>query len=118
MHEVDGGKTIRIILRDCACSHLDDPEFGELVVQALCEHLGMTQVGAPLTQSIPPGLSCVLIIAESHLCIHTWPESSSVRAIIDCCVDFDHDDAAEWLKKAYGAERYEYSIANGLRRRC
>lgn len=110
MHEVDGGKTIRIILRDCACGRLSDPVFTESIIQALCGFLGMTQVGMPFTQSIPPGLSCVLIIAESHLCIHTWPESASVRVIIDACVDFDHDSAVEWLRVAYGAEKYEYSI--------
>ena len=110
MHEVDGGKTIRIILRDCACGRLSDRVFTESIIQALCDFLGMTRVGEPVTRLVPPGLSCVLIIAESHLCVHTWPESSSVRVIIDCCVDFDHDSASEWLKVAYGAERYEYSL--------
>ena len=115
MHEVDGGKTIRIILRDCACGRLSNQAFVESIVQAFCSFLGMAQVGEPFTQSIPPGLSSVLVIAESHIAFHTWPETYSVRVIIDACVDFDHDAAAEWLKAAYGAERYEYSLTWRLR---
>lgn len=104
---VDGGKTVRIILRGCD-DRLADQFFNERVLTGLCRYIGMTQIGMPFTQVIPPGLSSGLIIAESHLFIHTWPESSSVRVVIDSCVDFNHDAAAEWLKLAYSAEGYTY----------
>ena len=110
MPNVDGGKTIRIILRDCV-TNLSDVETADWTIRSLCRFLNMTQIGEPFAQAIPPGLSCGLIIAESHLFIHTWPESSSVRVVIDSCVDFDHNAAAEWLKDVYGADRYEYSLA-------
>lgn len=108
---VDGGKTARIILRACgatASGGLIDMEFNEWIIRRLCEFLNMTPVGTALSQSIPPGLSCGLIIAESHLFIHTWPESSSVRVVIDSCVDFDHAAAADWLREIYNAEECEY----------
>lgn len=111
MHEADGGKTIRIILRDCACGRLSDPWFTEAIIQALCSVMGMTPVGEPFTRPVPPGLSCGLVIAESHLFIHTWPETSSARVVIDSCVDFDHNAAAEWIRAAYGAEKYTYAMA-------
>ena len=111
MHEVDGGKTVRIVLRDCNTVHdgaLTDTGFNEWVLKCLCDLLGMTPIGSAFSQPIPPGLSCGLVIAESHIFIHSWPESSSVRIVIDSCVDFDHDAAAEWLKQIYEAGAYEY----------
>jgi len=114
MPDVGGGKTVRIVLRGCevaANGGLSDSDMVEWDISRLCEFLGMSRVGDPFTHSIPPGLSCGLVIAESHLFIHTWPEDSSVRVIIDSCVDFDHNAAADWLQVVFGAERYEYSIA-------
>jgi len=111
MHNVDGGKTVRVILKDCNTLHngsLTDVEFNEWVLKRLCEFLGMTPVGTAFSQQIPPGLSCGLVIAESHIFIHTWPESASVRVVIDSCVDFDHDAASEWLKEIYEAGAYTY----------
>jgi S-adenosylmethionine/arginine decarboxylase-like enzyme len=107
MPDVDGGKTARIILYDTE----DIPEArAARAVLDLCHYLGMTAIGGPVTHRIEPGFSCVLVIAESHIAIHTWPETSSVRVVIDCCVDFDQDSAAVWLQDAFGAERYTYSL--------
>jgi len=105
MHAVDGGKTVRIVLRGCETG-LSDASFIEWAIASLCEHLGMTPVGPPVMREIPPGLSCVLVIAESHIAVHTWPETSSVRVVIDCCVEFDYDAAVGWLRDAFGAESY------------
>jgi S-adenosylmethionine/arginine decarboxylase-like enzyme len=113
MHEVDGGKTARIVLHQCETLEnggLSDRDFNELILLQLCDHLRMTQIGLPFTQAIPPGLSTGLVIAESHLFIHTWPEDASVRVVIDSCVDFDHNETADWLKEIYGAQGYSYHI--------
>ena len=114
MPDVDGGKTVRIILRDCdmADGQLSSQRFVEWVITGLCNYLAMTMIGGdPFTRPIPPGLSTVLVIAESHIAIHTWPETASVRVVIDCCVDFNHNAAADWLKDIFGAVKYEYSVA-------
>jgi S-adenosylmethionine/arginine decarboxylase-like enzyme len=114
MPDVDGGKTVRIILRGCDAhgnGGLSDPSLAQWAILNLCEFLGMTRVGDPVVRALPPGLSCGLVIAESHLFIHTWPETASVRVIIDSCADFDHNVAADRLQMIFGAERYEYSIA-------
>lgn len=110
MHNADGGKTARIVLYRCdtvAHGGLSDHGFIEWALAGLCSRLGMTAIGDLVTRAIPPGLSCVLVIAESHLAIHTWPESSSVRVVIDSCVDFDHKAAADWLKDTFAAVTYD-----------
>jgi S-adenosylmethionine/arginine decarboxylase-like enzyme len=108
-HPVDGGRTARIILRGCSAG-LSDVGFNELMIRMLCDHLGMTPIGQPFTQEIPPGISTGLIIAESHLFIHTWPESCSVRVVIDSCADFDHEAAGAWLAARFSASVCEVHV--------
>jgi S-adenosylmethionine/arginine decarboxylase-like enzyme len=109
MPKVDGGKTVRIVLRGCgetAAGGLSDQGFVEWSAIELCRVLGMTAIGDTVTRVIAPGLSTVLVIAESHIAIHTWPESSSVRVIIDSCVDFNDKAAAEWLNDTFSSAAY------------
>lgn len=49
----------------------------------------------------PHGVSGVVVIAESHLSIHTWPESG--YAAVDCYTCGDHTDP--WRACEYAAER-------------
>jgi len=105
MPEVDGGKTVRIILRRCETEL--SKSFIEWTTLRLCDYMGMTWVGDPVTRTILPGLSAVLVIEESHIAVHTWPESASVRVVIDSCVDFDHEATARWLKGIFEAAEYD-----------
>lgn len=105
MHSADGGKTARIILYDVPAGCLDSWHHNEWVVSALCKHIGMTQVCQPIICAIPPGLSAGIVIAESHIFVHTWPEESAVRVIIDSCVDFSLPSAVRFLCDAYHTEK-------------
>jgi S-adenosylmethionine decarboxylase len=49
------------------------------------ERAGATVVGS-LTHGFPDaGLTCVLILKESHAVIHTWPETGTVNVDIFSC---------------------------------
>ena len=53
----------------------------------------------------PQGVSGVIVLAESHISIHTWPETG--YAAMDFYTCGDHTDpwlAAEYAAKAFGAE--------------
>lgn len=55
----------------------------------------------------PHGVSGVVVIAESHLTIHTWPEYGYAAVDVFTCGDqIDPQDAASFLKDALGAQRY------------
>ena len=70
--------------------------------------IGATIVASRFHAFAPHGLSGVIVIAESHLAIHTWPE-------FDCaCVDLFTCSAAmvpgpglEYLRAAFAAGRVE-----------
>lgn len=45
------------------------------------------------------GISGFVVIAESHLAIHTWPEHNYVNADLSCCREFDADVVAVELRE-------------------
>ena len=71
--------------------------------------IGMTKVAPPqvfrYTGSKPDdwGVTGVVIIAESHISIHTFPDRRYVNIDIFSCKDFDHQRAVSELK-----ERFEF----------
>jgi len=54
-------------------------------------------------QFLPVGVTHVLVLSESHLSIHTYPETG--RAYVDlftCVVEFDMSEAVLALKRHFG----------------
>ena len=59
---------------------------------------GATVVGQSFHKFDPVGVTGIVAIAESHLCIHTWPEYGYAAAdIFTCGEEFDPRKAAEVL---------------------
>ena len=57
--------------------------------------------------AFPHGISGVVIIAESHLFIHTWPEYGYAAAdIFTCGTSVQPEKAAELLIEKLGAKRH------------
>jgi len=53
----------------------------------------------------PQGVSGVVIISESHLAIHTWPELGYAAVDVFTCGEcVDPWDACNYLHKSFGAE--------------
>lgn len=72
-----------------------------LCLQA-ARHAGLTPVGelfhpfAPLVPGGPAGLTGVVLLAESHLAVHTWPERGAVTLDVYVCnAGADHSSRAE-----------------------
>jgi S-adenosylmethionine decarboxylase len=54
----------------------------------------------------PYGVSGVVVITESHVTIHTWPEHAYAAAdIFSCSTKLDHRRIRESLKRALAARR-------------
>ena len=49
------------------------------------ELIGATVVSQSFHQFSPHGISGVVIVAESHLCIHTWPEYGYASVDVFTC---------------------------------
>ena len=81
----------------------------ELMTQAAIE-CGATVVQKCFHMFSPFGVSGVVIIAESHLAIHTWPELGYAAVdLFTCGESCDPKVAYEYLKNAFGADKASYS---------
>jgi len=74
------------------------------------EEVGLTIVGDRFHQFEPQGVTGAVILAESHLAIHTWPEMGSVTIDVNVCnYTTDYTAKAERLfkrlEKALGPAR-------------
>lgn len=69
-----------------------------------CKQGGATVLGE-LTHSFDPeGVSVVLLLAESHASIHTWPEHGVAELDVYTCGDIDPDAIADiFLRRIGGA---------------
>jgi S-adenosylmethionine decarboxylase len=79
------GKHLLVELNNCDHKILNDINFIKEVMLAAANASGATILGESFHQFSPQGVSGVLIIAESHLTIHTWPEHGYAGADIFTC---------------------------------
>ena len=70
-----------------------------------------TVVGELFHQFEPVGVSGVLLIAESHFSIHTWPEDGFVAVdVFTCGEEMDALVAIDILETELGAARVEVEV--------
>ncbi|MEW6386245.1 MAG: S-adenosylmethionine decarboxylase [Thermodesulfobacteriota bacterium] len=56
------------------------------------------------------GISGVILIAESHISIHTYPERAFLAADAFSCKDFDHLVLIDDLVRRFGIQRFEHNL--------
>ncbi len=90
---------------DCRCeSHwLCDADQLVAACVAAVEAAGLQPVGRlvhrfPDTPTGPGGVTATVLLAESHLCVHTWPEiDAATLDVYVCNFGADHSDKARAL---------------------
>ena len=92
------GTHLLLELKDCNPEILDDMEFIKQSLMGAAVEAGATIVGETFHKFSPVGVTGVVAIAESHLCIHTWPEYGYAAVdIFTCGESFDPKKAAKLL---------------------
>ncbi len=99
------GKQYMVELKGCKASLLDDPKFiGEAMHEAALK-ANATIVQQFFHQFSPFGVSGTIVIAESHINIHTWPEHCYAAIDMFTCSDtLIAENAIEYLKEALEAD--------------
>ncbi len=101
------GKHLLLELKDCDRETLDDLNFLRDILLAAANEAGATVLGESFHQFNPHGVSGVVIIAESHLFIHTWPERGYAAVDIFTCGDtVQPGKAAQKLIRGLGAKSH------------
>jgi S-adenosylmethionine decarboxylase len=79
------GRHLLLELRDCNKAVLDDLKYLENALVYAAIEAGATVIGKSFHQFAPQGVSGVVLIAESHLSLHTWPEHAYAAVDIFTC---------------------------------
>ena len=81
------GKHLLLELKDCNTGLLNDIEFLRRTLTDVARLIGATVIKDDFYQFTPQGVSGVVIIAESHISIHTWPEHNYAAVDVFTCGD-------------------------------
>ena len=110
------GKQLLLELQDCDKEVLDDLSFLRDAMVAAAVDCGATVLGESFHHFSPQGVSGVVVIAESHLSIHTWPEYGYAAVdIFTCGTSVEPEKAAEVLIEKLGAKNHSLmEIQRGL----
>jgi S-adenosylmethionine decarboxylase proenzyme len=104
-----------------ALRELTGNEVAELFIAAL-DRAGATIVEAVSHAFPTTGLTCVLILRESHAVLHSWPETGTINIdIFSCTTRLRSLQAIQELGKAFGARHLsiqEIARADGHDSRC
>jgi S-adenosylmethionine decarboxylase len=101
------GKHLLLELKDCNREVLNDLSFLKKLLHEAASEAGATVLGDSFHQFNPHGVSGVLVIAESHLFIHTWPEYGYAAVdIFTCGNTVKPEVAAEILIRELGSKNH------------
>lgn len=94
----------------CACGSeiMLDPAAVQRLCLAACETAGLSVVGQVFhgfgTPEAPAGATGAVVLAESHLAVHTWPELDAVTFDLYVCnYSQDNREAAEAAYRSLAA---------------
>jgi S-adenosylmethionine decarboxylase proenzyme len=107
------GKQYMVELKGCDSKLLDDPDFiGKIMTEAALK-ANATIVQQFFHQFSPFGVSGTIVIAESHINIHTWPEHNYAAIDIFTCSDtLIAENAIQHLKISLKAKDCTTSMMN------
>ena len=110
------GTHLLLELKKCRKNILDDLEFVETAMLDAASEAKATIVEHKFHEFNPFGISGMVLIAESHLSIHTWPEYDYAAVDIFTCGDIiKPQEAAEFLVERFGSlEPQIMEIKRGL----
>jgi S-adenosylmethionine decarboxylase len=112
------GRLDHFIMRDgmrCAGSHLiidlydaerlNDQAYIEETMLDCVKQAGATLLHIHLHPFEPTGVSGVAVLAESHISVHTWPETGYAAFDVFMCGDARPELCVDILRKAFNAKR-------------
>lgn len=101
------GHQLLLELKDCDKDALNDVNLLKEALVTAASECGATVLGESFHQFSPQGVSGVVVIAESHLVIHTWPEYGYAAVDIFTCGDaVKPEKAAELLVEKLGTSSH------------
>ncbi len=104
------GKHYIIEFHHCDVDQISNvPEVEEVLLNAV-DKAGATYVSHDTHQFDPVGVSAVVMIAESHFTIHTWPEKEYAAMDIFTCGVMEAQNAIDYIKEKFQADHCKVTL--------
>jgi len=101
------GTHLLVNLYGCPVAVLNKSKVVLRLLNSVVKEAKLKKVGDKSYQFKPVGATAVILLAESHISIHTWPENKSAAVDIFCCAgDKKPDLALKSLLKKFKPEKY------------
>jgi len=97
-------------LFDCNTDALENQSLLTELLEAAATAANVTIVKSVFHQYSPQGITGIVIIEESHLSIHTWPEYAYASVDFYTCGDGHPEKALNIIKKGLNAQRAEIML--------
>lgn len=81
------GTHILLELKECNEELLNDLAYVRQTLIRVAREVHATVIGESFHKFQPQGITGILAIAESHICIHTWPEHRYAAVDVFTCGD-------------------------------
>lgn len=105
------GPHLTLDLSGCDKAKLTSFDFLFELLDSLPSRIGMTRITTPFIRpwldqwATIPGYSGFVILAESHISFHTFPDAEYVFIDLFSCRNFDVDVAVKFLMDSFGAKK-------------
>lgn len=87
---------------------IEDPKRIKQILIKAVKKANNTPLKIAIHKFQPQGITGIILLAESHLAIHTWPEFNYIAVDIYTCGDKSNPSRAlEYLKKEFQPKRVE-----------
>lgn len=104
------GKHCILELYGCDSAKLDDEAFLRDTITAAAKRAGATLLNLISHRFEPQGVTGLALLAESHISIHTWPESGYAAVDVFTCGDHTMPErACEVLWQELNASKHKLS---------
>ena len=104
-------KHLLLELYGCDCEKLNDESFLRCTLNKAAKIAKATVLNLISNKFEPQGVTAIALLAESHISIHTWPESNySAVDIFTCGQNMMPNLASQYLIQALMAEEHYLRI--------
>jgi len=107
------GKHVLGNLFECNADLLKDTKSIQKILNEVVVEAKLTKVGETYHQFEPFGATGVILLAESHISVHTWPERSMVAVdVFTCGSEGDAVLAFDILTKKFESKQIQKKEVN------
>ena len=104
-------KHLLLELYRCDCEKLNDESFLRCILNRAAKLANATVLNLISNKFEPQGVTAIALLAESHISIHTWPESNySAVDIFTCGQNMMPELASQYLIESLIAEEHSLRV--------